>query len=906
MTAGPGGEVEQSGPMAADEPRDAPGPVTATVEAPEAPEAPPADPDGAEGGAGDDDGRDDRLDHRPSAPRHRARRAGVRGWWDAVVDAPAESWIGALVTAACVAFVVAQLQPDLLVAKTTPAGGDMGAHVWGPAYLRDHLLPEWRLTGWTPDWYAGFPAFQFYMLPPALLILLLDVVLPYGIAMKLVTVAGVVALPLCAYVMGRLLRMPFPAPPLLAVATVPFLFDRSWTIYGGNVASTLAGEYSFSISLSLALLFFGVLGRGLETGRHRGLATVLLALTILCHAIPAFFAVIGGAVLVLLRIDRRRVLFAAPVLVLGCLLTAFWSVPFVLRRGYLTDMGWEKLEGYHDALLPDSTRWVLVLALVGVVLSVAFWIRAGVFFAAVAALFAGGFLVDAASPVHIWNARLLPFYYLCLYLLAAIGVAEVVRSLAIIVDGRREWRRRFTEGAGAVGALAAALILVALPLRVLPGGSTSSTGEYEWLFLSTRDDSFVDSWATWNYSGYERKDSYPEYRSIMATMQEVGEEEGCGRAHWEYEEDLNRYGTPMAMMLLPFWTDGCIGSMEGLYFESSGTTPFHFLNAAETSVAPSNPVRSFEDRPMPYSPFDLDRGVEHLQLLGVRYYLAFSDQAVAAAGAHPDLTEVATSPPWHVYEIADAELVEPLRYEPAVLEGMEPLDSHAWQKDAVEWYVDAEAMEVVLAPEGPSTWQRVERGQDPDRRELDRVQVRDIEEDDLSISFDVDRTGVPVLVKTSYFPNWEVSGADGPYRVTPNLMVVVPTEEHVELSYGYTSVEYLGYGLTAAAAAGVGFLAWRGPVTFPPSRRRRLGGDEDVRSSSGWQPAAWPPPDGNGAAPDPEPIGFWDSLLAERKAELAQADQGAEDAPGDGGAGRPALLDPDGELGDDEPGPLRP
>src|SRR5690606_6961869 len=96
------------------------------------------------------------------------------------------------------------------------------------------------------------------------------------------------------------------------------------------------------------------------------------------------------------------------------------------------------------------------------------------------------------------------------------------------------------------------------------------------------------------------KDAYAEYRAIMTTMQEVGEDEGCGRALWEYDEDLNRYGTPMAMMLLPHWTDGCIGSMEGLYFESSGTTPFHCLTAAETAKAPSNPVRSFEDRPMPY------------------------------------------------------------------------------------------------------------------------------------------------------------------------------------------------------------------------------------------------------------------------------------------------------------------
>ena len=33
-----------------------------------------------------------------------------------------------VVLAACVVFIVLQLQPGLLVRNTTPAGGDMGAH----------------------------------------------------------------------------------------------------------------------------------------------------------------------------------------------------------------------------------------------------------------------------------------------------------------------------------------------------------------------------------------------------------------------------------------------------------------------------------------------------------------------------------------------------------------------------------------------------------------------------------------------------------------------------------------------------------------------------------------------------------------------------------------------------------
>ncbi|MHB1785494.1 MAG: hypothetical protein ACYCS7_04985, partial [Acidimicrobiales bacterium] len=41
----------------------------------------------------------------------------------------------------------------------------------------------------------------------------------------------------------------------------------------------------------------------------------------------------------------------------------------------------------------------------------------------------------------------------------------------------------------------------------------------------------------------------------------------------------------------------------------------------------------------------------------------------------------------------------------------------------------------------------------------------------------------------------------GPYRVAPNLMVVVPTSHRVLLHYGSTPVDYLGW-----AATGAGFV----------------------------------------------------------------------------------------------------
>jgi len=135
-------------------------------------------------------------------------------------------------------------------------------------------------------------------------------------------------------------------------------------------------------------------------------------------------------------------------------------------------------------------------------------------------------------------------------------------------------------------------------------------------------------WASWNYTGYEGKAAYPEFKSLMSTMASVGSQHGCGRAMWEYNADENRFGTPEALMDLNYFTSGCIDSMEGLLFESSTTTPYHFLNQAELSQTPSDPMVG-----LPYGPVDVPLGIQHLQLLGVRYFMAFSPEVVSAAKA---------------------------------------------------------------------------------------------------------------------------------------------------------------------------------------------------------------------------------------------------------------------------------
>ncbi|HEX9258088.1 MAG TPA: hypothetical protein VF855_01025, partial [Acidimicrobiales bacterium] len=811
-----------------------------------------------------------RLPARP--PRDPKPARAPRTTWEIVVIA-----VTILVVAGSAIYTLLQMHPEWIFADTTPAGGDFGAHVWGPAYLRDHLLPHFRLSGWSPDWYAGFPMYHFYMVPPALLAVLFDVVLPYGVALKIVSVVGIVSLPVTCWLFGRLAGLPFPVPQVFSLAAVFFLFDETFTIYGGNIASTMAGEFSFSIALSLAMAYFGVLAYGMRTGRHRALAAVLFAVCALSHLIVAFFAIAGTVVMWLVFVEfrrdgwlrtRTRFWHVATVGVVGGLVACFWLLPFAWRGPFMTDMFYERRTDFWVMLFPQSQPWDIIifgLALIGLVGAVVRGYRAGIWLGIMAVGYAVWARVWPQS--HLWNARLLPFLYLCRYLLVFLGLVELGRALGsvfgLLVASARDKVGHDELGVeleaadrwASVGTLAVvslgSLIALGLHIQNLPGFEQRYDqkqqrweygGKYAFLPFEVKSKpAFVDDWAKWNYTGYENKQAYGEYYGVVTTMKRLGQERGCGRALWENNNSQDKYGTPMALMLLPFWTDSCIGSMEGLFFEAAGTTPYHFISASALSERSSNPVRRLR-----YEDGQVDKGVTYLQRLGVRYYLAFSQSIKAKADANPDLLPVATSGPWKVYEVRSSDVVVALTTQPVVVEDIphSPLKTRLskdhWLEVGTSWFQDDGGWTALPVADGPAEWQRVRAeivapdGQEarptddrhlaivgPDQAidevDLQPLQVSNVDLGDDHVSFTVDRPGVPVLVKTSYFPNWKVEGAVGPYRAAPNFMVVVPTSTKVTLTYGYTSVDYLAYLLTLLGIVGVVLLWWRGPLRLAAS-----------------------------------------------------------------------------------------
>ena len=172
------------------------------------------------------------------------------------------------------------------------------------------------------------------------------------------------------------------------------------------------------------------------------LPAVFFAATLMSHLVVGVFAVYAAIVIWLIRGPLRTATRAAAIVVVGGLLTAVWTLPLAVTLKYTTDMRYEPVNltvlasggttSYFDWLF-ISEHWFLfplmIVAIIGGIVYrrrstldvVAIGVAAGV------AFYCWEGLRDVFGKAPAWNLRLLPFWYVMLYLGAALGAAEIVR-----------------------------------------------------------------------------------------------------------------------------------------------------------------------------------------------------------------------------------------------------------------------------------------------------------------------------------------------------------------------------------------------------------------------------------------------------------------------------------------------
>ena len=690
-----------------------------------------------------------------------------------------ETALDVLVHAVIFYYIASFFPAENLFSRTITTGGDTASHYYTAQYLKDYLLPHGKILGWMQGNYAGFPVFQFYFPMPFVLMVLLSYVTGLQIAFKLISVLGIFLLPLCAHFCFRLLGFRFPTPSLAAVFTLPFLFMEANSMWGGNIPSTLAGEFTYSIGLALMVLFAGSCYRGMLEQRWAVRNGILLAATGFCHGYTLLFAVAFSTYfLVALPGLARNLRYLAIVHGLAFCLMGFWIIPLLGYSLFTTRYNVVWVINSWQEILPQILWPAMALAATFTLYKLARLIRPrwrepfdlhiGLlwYILGLSYLF---FLI--AFRIHVVDIRFLPFLQLFLCLLGAVPIG----LLAPRMQGG--W--------------------LMVPIVAL------ST-----VLWSDHNVNFIRQWVPWNYSGFEGKTLWPAFSAVNKAVQGT---ESDPRVVYEHSAEHNAAGTIRAFESLPLFSGR--NTLEGLYMQSSISSPFIFYIQSEISEVTSCALPDYN-----CATPNLQRGVDHLRLFNVSDFIVRSDAIKRAIRNSPDFEFRQSIPPYEIYRVKGGEhrYVVPLQYQPVLLQTQD------WKTDFYNWFKRPGTSPVHLvhlfggavSDENRFALKSSALPTDIPKQPLEEgVQItEEISQEEIRIT--TNRIGHPLLIKVSYHPRWRVEGADKIYLASPSFMLIYPTQTNVRLVFDDPPMVRFGHLLTILALCVV-LTSW-GPL------RRRL------------------------------------------------------------------------------------
>lgn len=674
-------------------------------------------------------------------------------------------------------FMASIFTPQLILSKTITSGGDTASHYLPAKYFIDNFLENGRLMGWFPGWYAGMPLFQNYFIPPFVLMALISYVTGLEIAFKLVTLSGILLTPLAAYLCVRILGYRFPAPIFSASMSLTVLFMENQSMWGGNIPATLAGEFSYMISMCLTLVLFARLYQGLKDGRFRASNAILFAMVALTHAYTVLW-VIASTPFFLISASkekiRDRLKYVFTVYPLAFMLTGFWSIPLMARREYMTAYA---LKWYlSEARLPPIIWPTAFLAFAALVYGL--WRRderVGILtFSAATCLI----LYHIAYPMGLVDIRFVPFIYAVLAVLSGIGLAKMSKHLKV------RWLLAVIVTMSVIIWVSNARSLI----TSTPLGYQTDVGGTVEKMLYLNYTGYIPFWAQWNYEGFEAK---PYHSQFMAVNGFLKADVAAPRAKFEHSAVHDKAGSVRAFESLPLFANRSI--IEGLYIHSSQTAPFAFYLQSEMSAEISCPFH----RQYQCTSIDIPLAKKHLMMFNTKYLVVVSPQVKALLGSDPDFEKSFEAAPFEVYMLKTnaGRYVTVPEYEPVVFQTSD------WKNISYQWFkkdnlVDVPLVFVNAKEDAAKIGYKVVK--DAKVSDLDSVVGKKLEADchiseDFEaekISFDTDCVGVPHIISVSYYPSWHVTGADHIYMVSPSFMMVVPTQKHVTLTYEKNPLDY--------------------------------------------------------------------------------------------------------------------
>jgi hypothetical protein len=743
-----------------------------------------------------------------------------------------ESLFAALILILVYLLLFTRFDMKLLFSDTILTGGDSASWYQVLSTLKNDFLPKGRLFGFSQANFFGYLEGQHYFILPFLSAALLGFVTPLTVALKIATVAGGFALPATMFIAATSISGRKRAGALASASSLLFLFNESYTIFGGNWLSTFAGEFCFSWAIALLPLFVASVAADMGDHHRKGLLSgLLLGLIGLSHFfvfMPAFFLPFFSAFTALPRLIRKgkgryrassrgdaettlRILVTYG---FAILVMAFWLLPMAATRKWAQPISiiW------NFSSLKDFARQTL--AWIWVPLALVFL---AAFFSGKSsrgdrrflglilyALAACAFLFLAAPGLGMPDIRFIP----SALLFCALG-ASVLGENFLSRLGRGE--------SGFFGSFIPSLAVLVLAASACASAAAMARN--------------APAWFRWNYSGYEAKAEWPALEALGGTYRGSPDD---GRFLWEKQDqrDNSDFGSERGFENLPLFTGH--PTSEGIHYGSSMMA--RAATYLQSSYSP-NPVDPEAERI--YSEIDPQSWPARFSLLNARYIVTHSNEIKAMFAAHPDFALDSGKGKFAVYRYKDypGSYIEVLGDSSLsiVEEGaggfradyyrfFREYELYGYPFVSAE-FADDKLRTLTEASGGP--WERYDEYRNvalaraavaglgssgsaasgiaasgPAGAAPRQDTIRNEHVDNFGISFDTTAPGVPHFIKISYAPGGKSRGGEKIYPVSPGFMLIVPETGHVEMKYGRTGWEVVGIFLSVLGLPAA-FAFWR-------------------------------------------------------------------------------------------------
>ena len=677
------------------------------------------------------------------------------------------------------------LRIELVFSDLLPTGGDMGAHIVPTKFFVTELFNNFKLSGWSQDWFAGYPVYYFYFPLPPIITSLLNFIFPFSISFKTMVLISQVLLVVSIEMLMRKNSREFSFYGF-GVGLL-YLLTESFTIFGGNLASSLAGQYSFTYSIAFGNLSIFYLVKS-KYKYSIEIAALLIGLSVLSHLIP-FMIYLPIFAFYFLKSDKK--IYKKISAFLFFLFVAIrFSIVLFLNLEFTTNMTYTPYTQLSDLVKSDVLPLVIGTAIYIISSKSKTSLKAISGFE-IYLLFISVYLFFYGPESALWNGRIVPFFNLAIIILFFNLLHFDIKNLTKKIQGKYPlllfillinsyfMYLYYSKWGNTYSITTISVILIVLLVFLISISSTNFLIYTTIVSLTLGTLSYLPHWLNWNFSGYESKNNWADITTLYEGLDKLEP----GRIMWEPNSDLNKYGTPMVLMTIPMFTDH--QSVEGLYFDSSITTPFHFLTVSGVAERPSNPVGG-----LTYINGEFDKGYRLMKDLGVDYFIAYTSSIKDKANKDENFNFLFSNEVFNVYSI-NSEKIELVEDNLHIFESpdfYERLRNAVLREGSEQSFFEA----AYKSFKDELNYKIIEN-YDSSFAELSdkntELIISDLNIQNELITFKTNKPNQLHLIKVSYFPNWKIKNGYGPFRISPSFMAVVPKDELVEIKFEASNVE---------------------------------------------------------------------------------------------------------------------